>query len=169
MVLHPRVKLHFTHIFMLKLERMIINGKDLFCYCIFHSLLFSISFLHSTNKNYLDKFTFLSFSWGKKFQFLKFAFSKISFLKSNFVLFQSYFSITSWTRASTMVGRTFGYLLSQTIIKTGIGTYLTINQISLISPILAFIFGLCFPQIQWKSLIERIKITTGLFSFFFFL
>uniref|UniRef100_A0AAF5Q5J0 Reduced folate carrier n=3 Tax=Wuchereria bancrofti TaxID=6293 RepID=A0AAF5Q5J0_WUCBA len=73
-----------------------------------------------------------------------------------------YKRLTSWTRASTMAGRTFGYLLSQTIVITGIGTYLTVNQISLISPILVFIFGLCFPRIQWKSLIERIKITTDM-------
>ncbi|VBB34563.1 unnamed protein product, partial [Acanthocheilonema viteae] len=70
-----------------------------------------------------------------------------------------YKRLTSWTRASTMAGRTFGYLLSQTIVITTIGTYLTVNQISLLSPILVFIFGLCFPRIQWKSLVERIKIT----------
>uniref|UniRef100_A0A8R1TMV4 Reduced folate carrier n=1 Tax=Onchocerca volvulus TaxID=6282 RepID=A0A8R1TMV4_ONCVO len=76
-----------------------------------------------------------------------------------------YKQLTSWTRASTMAGRTFGYLLSQTIVLTGIGTYLTINQISLISPILVFIFGLCFPRIHWKSLVERIKIATAMEKF----
>ncbi|CAG9530365.1 unnamed protein product [Cercopithifilaria johnstoni] len=76
-----------------------------------------------------------------------------------------YKRLTSWTRASTMAGRTFGYLLSQTIVLTGIGTYLTVNQISLISPVLVFIFGMCFPQIQWKSLIERIKITKDIERF----
>ncbi|MCP9260547.1 Folate-like transporter 2 [Dirofilaria immitis] len=72
------------------------------------------------------------------------------------------FRLTSWTRASTMAGRTFGYLLSQIIVITGIGTYLTVNQISLISPILVFIFGLCFPRIHWKLLVERIKIATNM-------
>uniref|UniRef100_A0A915PI04 ABC transmembrane type-1 domain-containing protein n=1 Tax=Setaria digitata TaxID=48799 RepID=A0A915PI04_9BILA len=64
-----------------------------------------------------------------------------------------------------MAGRTFGYLLSQTIVITGIGTYLTVNQISLISPLLVFIFGICFPSVQWKLLIERIKNTTEVKSF----
>ncbi|KAM3720957.1 Folate-like transporter [Dirofilaria immitis] len=73
-----------------------------------------------------------------------------------------YKRLTSWTRASTMAGRTFGYLLSQIIVITGIGTYLTVNQISLISPILVFIFGLYFPRIHWKLLVERIKIATNM-------
>ncbi|VDK88132.1 unnamed protein product [Litomosoides sigmodontis] len=76
-----------------------------------------------------------------------------------------YKRLTSWTRASTMAGRTFGYLLSQTIVLTATGTYLTVNQISLISPLLVFIFGLCFPRIQLKSLVERIKITADMERF----
>uniref|UniRef100_A0A0R3RP08 MFS domain-containing protein n=1 Tax=Elaeophora elaphi TaxID=1147741 RepID=A0A0R3RP08_9BILA len=77
----------------------------------------------------------------------------------------AFYSLTSWTRASTMAGRTFGYLLSQTIVITGIGNYLTVNQISLSSPILVFVFGLCFPRIQWKSLVERIKTTADAETF----
>ncbi|VDK50776.1 unnamed protein product [Anisakis simplex] len=63
--------------------------------------------------------------------------------------------LTSWTRAATMVGRTFGYLLSQFIIITHLGNYFTINEISLASPIFVFVFGLCFPRVHWKQLVQR--------------
>uniref|UniRef100_F1L3E0 Folate-like transporter 2 n=1 Tax=Ascaris suum TaxID=6253 RepID=F1L3E0_ASCSU len=72
-----------------------------------------------------------------------------------------YQKLTSWTRASTMAGRTFGYLLSQLIIITRIGNYLIVNEISLASPILVLIFGLCFPRVHWKQLVDRIVDTRG--------
>ncbi|VDO51979.1 unnamed protein product [Onchocerca flexuosa] len=68
-----------------------------------------------------------------------------------------YQRLTSWTRASSMIGRTFSYLFSQAIISINIGTYLTINQVALISPIIAFIIGIYLPSVQWKSLFERMK------------
>uniref|UniRef100_A0A914RMI0 Uncharacterized protein n=1 Tax=Parascaris equorum TaxID=6256 RepID=A0A914RMI0_PAREQ len=43
-----------------------------------------------------------------------------------------YQKLTSWTRASTMAGRTFGYLLSQLIIITHIGNYLIFVQRSIL-------------------------------------
>uniref|UniRef100_A0A0R3RP22 Serpentine receptor class gamma n=1 Tax=Elaeophora elaphi TaxID=1147741 RepID=A0A0R3RP22_9BILA len=46
----------------------------------------------------------------------------------------------------------------QTIILLNIGTYLTINQVALISPIIVFIIGIYLPQVQWKLLFERAKI-----------
>uniref|UniRef100_A0A915AAJ6 Reduced folate carrier n=1 Tax=Parascaris univalens TaxID=6257 RepID=A0A915AAJ6_PARUN len=72
-----------------------------------------------------------------------------------------YQKLTSWTRASTMAGRTFGYLLSQLIIITHIGNYLIVNEISLVPPVLVLIFGLCFPRVHWKQLVERIVDTRG--------
>ncbi|KAM3720953.1 Folate-like transporter [Dirofilaria immitis] len=68
-----------------------------------------------------------------------------------------YKRLTSWTRASSMAGRTFSYLFSQAIISINIGTYLTINQVALISPIIVFIIGIYLPRVQWKSLYERMK------------
>ncbi|EFO15897.2 hypothetical protein LOAG_12611 [Loa loa] len=70
-----------------------------------------------------------------------------------------YKRLTSWTRAASMAGRTFSYLLSQAIISINIGTYLTINQVALISPIIVFIIGIYLPRVQWKILHERVKIT----------
>lgn len=61
-----------------------------------------------------------------------------------------------------MAGRTFGYLLSQLIIITRIGNYLIVNEISLASPILVLIFGLCFPRVHWKQLVDRIVDTRGI-------
>ncbi|MCP9260555.1 Reduced folate carrier [Dirofilaria immitis] len=62
-----------------------------------------------------------------------------------------YKRLTSWTRASSMAGRTFSYLFSQAIISINIGTYLTINQVALISPIIVFIIGIYLPQISAYS------------------
>uniref|UniRef100_A0A8R1XND2 Uncharacterized protein n=1 Tax=Onchocerca volvulus TaxID=6282 RepID=A0A8R1XND2_ONCVO len=56
--------------------------------------------------------------------------------------------LTSWTQASSMIGRTFSYLFSQAIISINIGTYLTVNQFALISPIFAFIIGIYLPPLQ---------------------
>ncbi|KHN74186.1 Folate-like transporter 2 [Toxocara canis] len=75
-----------------------------------------------------------------------------------------YQKLTSWTRASTMAGRTFGYLLSQLIIITHIGNYLTVNQISLASPVLVLIFGLCFPRVHWKQLVQRMLDSRGIIA-----
>lgn len=72
------------------------------------------------------------------------------------------YRLTSWTRASTMAGRTFGYILSQLIITTRVGSYLTINEISLASPMLVLILGLCFPRIRWKQLVHRIVEQRGI-------
>ncbi|VDN53374.1 unnamed protein product [Dracunculus medinensis] len=74
---------------------------------------------------------------------------------------RDYQRITSWTRAASMSGRTVGYLMSQLIIITKLGTYLTINQISLASPIIALIIASCFPKVHWKTLIDRIEKTPG--------
>ncbi|KAL3998796.1 Reduced folate carrier family protein [Acanthocheilonema viteae] len=76
-----------------------------------------------------------------------------------------YKHLTSWTRAASMAGRTSGYLLSQAIISINIGTYLTVNQIGLISPIIVFIIGISLPRVQWKVLFERIKINNDVQQF----
>uniref|UniRef100_A0AC34R553 Uncharacterized protein n=1 Tax=Panagrolaimus sp. JU765 TaxID=591449 RepID=A0AC34R553_9BILA len=66
-----------------------------------------------------------------------------------------YRKLTSWTRAGTMGGRTFGYLTSQFIILMGLGTYRTLNCIAFVLPCIVLIFCLLLPRVHWKTMVSR--------------
>jgi hypothetical protein len=75
-----------------------------------------------------------------------------------------YQKITTWTRAGTMTGRTFGYVVSQMIILTKLGTYRTLNVIALILPCCALFFSILMPRVHWKSMVKRMAEARGINS-----
>ncbi|KAK0395803.1 hypothetical protein QR680_001436 [Steinernema hermaphroditum] len=72
-----------------------------------------------------------------------------------------YQRLTSWTRAATMGGRTIGYLLSQFIILTQLGNYLTLNQVALAMPCCVLILCICLPRVHWKQMVVRMHEAKG--------
>ncbi|TMS35503.1 hypothetical protein L596_002894 [Steinernema carpocapsae] len=72
-----------------------------------------------------------------------------------------YQKLTSWTRAATMGGRTFGYLTSQFIILTHLGNYLTLNQAALVMPCLVLVLCIFLPRVHWKQMVVRMNEAKG--------
>ena len=68
-----------------------------------------------------------------------------------------YRKLTSWTRAGTMGGRTFGYLTSQLIILAGLGTYRTLNKIAFVLPCIVLVFCILLPRVHWKVMVSRMS------------
>ncbi|VDD87221.1 unnamed protein product [Enterobius vermicularis] len=69
--------------------------------------------------------------------------------------------LTSWTRAATMGGRTFGYFMCQTIILTRIGDYVTLIRIALVFPCVVFLISLFLPRVRWKKMAKRLSEVNG--------
>lgn len=72
--------------------------------------------------------------------------------------------LTSWTRAATMGGRTFGYCVSQTIILTQLGNYATLNKIALVFPCVVFLIAAFLPRVQWKNMAKRLLEADGIIA-----
>ncbi|KAI1728633.1 reduced folate carrier domain-containing protein [Ditylenchus destructor] len=72
-----------------------------------------------------------------------------------------YRKLTSWTRAGTMAGRTFGYLFSQFLILSHLGNLRTLNIIAFIMPCLVFIVCVLLPRVHWKIMVGRMLEAKG--------
>uniref|UniRef100_A0AC35U508 Thiamine transporter 2 n=1 Tax=Rhabditophanes sp. KR3021 TaxID=114890 RepID=A0AC35U508_9BILA len=70
---------------------------------------------------------------------------------------EQYQKLTTWTRAATMGGRCFGYLVAQAILLAGFGNYLTLNQIALTVPCIVFALCVCLPRVHWKIMVSRME------------
>jgi thiamine transporter 2/3 len=75
-----------------------------------------------------------------------------------------YQRLTSWTRAGTMAGRSFGYVASQIIILLQLGSYRTLNEIAFIMPCIVLVFALFMPRVHWKNLANRMAEAKGKFD-----
>uniref|UniRef100_A0A0N5AHN6 Thiamine transporter 2 n=1 Tax=Syphacia muris TaxID=451379 RepID=A0A0N5AHN6_9BILA len=64
--------------------------------------------------------------------------------------------LTSWTRAAAMGGRAVGYLVSQTIVLSGIGDYATLNQVAATLPIGVFLIAIFLPNVHWRDMAKRL-------------
>ncbi|CAD6187052.1 unnamed protein product [Caenorhabditis auriculariae] len=64
-------------------------------------------------------------------------------------------SVTSWTRAALLVGRSAAYGLAQIIVLCGLGSYRTLNIISLVSLSLALLFSSILPNVSWRAAYKR--------------
>jgi thiamine transporter 2/3 len=72
-----------------------------------------------------------------------------------------YQKLTSWTRAGTMAGRTFGYLFSQFLILSHLGTYRTLNVIAFIMPCIVLVLCILLPRVHWKVMVGRMLEAKG--------
>uniref|UniRef100_A0A914E9C8 Reduced folate carrier n=1 Tax=Acrobeloides nanus TaxID=290746 RepID=A0A914E9C8_9BILA len=72
-----------------------------------------------------------------------------------------YRKLTSWTRAGTMAGRTFGYLFSQFLILSNLGTYRTLNEIAFVMPCIVLVFCIFLPRVHWKVMVGRMLEAKG--------
>lgn len=72
-----------------------------------------------------------------------------------------YRKLTSWTRAGTMAGRTFGYLFAQFLILSQLGDVRTLNVISFGMPCIVLVFCLFMPRVHWKVMVGRMLEAKG--------
>lgn len=63
--------------------------------------------------------------------------------------------MTVWTRAALLAGRCVSYFLSELIILFNIGSYQTLNYITLGSLVCTVIFALLLPNVTWKQVVDR--------------
>ncbi|KAI6176326.1 Reduced folate carrier [Aphelenchoides bicaudatus] len=63
--------------------------------------------------------------------------------------------VTVWTKAALLAGRCFSYFLSEIIILCAIGSYQTLNYITLASLICTLIFALLLPNVKWQEVVNR--------------
>uniref|UniRef100_A0A914L7V7 Reduced folate carrier n=1 Tax=Meloidogyne incognita TaxID=6306 RepID=A0A914L7V7_MELIC len=64
-------------------------------------------------------------------------------------------SLTSWTRAGTMAGRTTGYLFAQFLVLSHLRDLRTLNIIALIMPCFVLIICFILPRVHWKVMVTR--------------
>uniref|UniRef100_A0A915P4B2 Folate transporter 1 n=1 Tax=Meloidogyne floridensis TaxID=298350 RepID=A0A915P4B2_9BILA len=64
-------------------------------------------------------------------------------------------SLTSWTRAGTMAGRTTGYLFAQFLVLSHLSDLRTLNIIALIMPCFVLIICFILPRVHWKVMVTR--------------
>uniref|UniRef100_A0A915Q6S2 Reduced folate carrier n=1 Tax=Setaria digitata TaxID=48799 RepID=A0A915Q6S2_9BILA len=67
-----------------------------------------------------------------------------------------YQKLTSYSRAAVMSGRMVSYLLAQTIILTGIGSYRSLQWIGFCIPCFVIILAAFLPNVQWKQVAVRL-------------
>ncbi|KAL7076839.1 hypothetical protein ACQ4LE_004141 [Meloidogyne hapla] len=65
-------------------------------------------------------------------------------------------TLTSWTRAGTMAGRTTGYLFSQFLILSNLSDLFILNIIALVMPCFVLIICFILPRVHWKVMVKRI-------------
>ncbi|KAK6104286.1 Reduced folate carrier family protein [Brugia pahangi] len=68
-----------------------------------------------------------------------------------------YQKLTSYSRAAVMSGRMISYLLAQTIILTGIGSYQFLQSIGFGIPCFVVILTAFLPNVKWKQVIVRLS------------
>nr|CAD2198246.1 unnamed protein product [Meloidogyne enterolobii] len=64
-------------------------------------------------------------------------------------------SLTSWTRAGTMAGRTTGYLFAQFLVLSHLSDLRTLNIIALTMPCFVLIICFILPRVHWKVMVTR--------------
>lgn len=60
-----------------------------------------------------------------------------------------------------MAGRSCGYLFSQMLIMTHLGTLRTLNIIALVLPCIVFVFAVFLPRVHWKIMVGRMLEAKG--------
>lgn len=73
------------------------------------------------------------------------------------VVAQTIYRLTSYSRAAVMSGRMISYLLAQTIILTGIGSYQFLQSIGFGIPCFVVILAAFLPNVKWKQVIVRLS------------
>uniref|UniRef100_A0A1I8AUV5 Thiamine transporter 2 n=1 Tax=Steinernema glaseri TaxID=37863 RepID=A0A1I8AUV5_9BILA len=89
--------------------------------------------------------------------------SEVAFFSYIYAILEKdqYQRLTSWTRAATMGGRTFGYVTSQIIILSQLGNYLTLNQLALAMPCCVLLLCIFLPRVHWKQMVIRMTEAKG--------
>ncbi|TKR86403.1 hypothetical protein L596_011002 [Steinernema carpocapsae] len=91
----------------------------------------------------------LFYGWATATEIAYFAYIYVKVDKEHFA------RVTLWIRAALQSGRCLGYLLSQIIIIFGLGSYLTLNYLSLGSLCITFVFAFILPSVRWEEVVER--------------
>ncbi|KAE9555539.1 hypothetical protein FO519_001210 [Halicephalobus sp. NKZ332] len=71
---------------------------------------------------------------------------------------EQYRTITSWTRAAVMAGRTGGYIIAQLFILTHMGNYKTLSEVTFYILCVACITCFFLPRVSWKKIVNNIAV-----------
>ncbi|VDO30156.1 unnamed protein product [Haemonchus placei] len=67
-----------------------------------------------------------------------------------------YRKVTSYARSAALVGKLLGFGLAQTLISTGIGSYLLLNEISLIAVCIVFFIAIALPAVPSRGVLNQV-------------